>query len=248
MLSGDQGCLHPSLRHQPDLHDGVLRKVQGCAVACSVVWSYVELCHDIHKVKAGCLCVVKNLFTFLNPGLQHNFERMCQYSYQWLWPLLLLHGNLPIPWFLNFLASFCHLDCLLILLLLLIILCSLWCYSLIKVIVINWCCRSKWKIPPFFSRTQSWWGQWPTWRPARERQRQSWLQKREPSASIRWEPATAMLNRYRLSLIWFNLIDQVLTGLISIYLDLQAGRLQYTCKYTADDLKKTLAQVLAAIR
>ena len=61
MLSGDQGCLHPSLRHQPDLHDGVLRKVQGFAVACSMVWSYVELCHDIHKVKAGCLCVFKKL-------------------------------------------------------------------------------------------------------------------------------------------------------------------------------------------
>jgi len=54
MLSGDQGCLHPSLRHQPDLHDGVLRKVQ---------------------------------------GLQHNFERMCQYSHQWLRSLLLLHGR-----------------------------------------------------------------------------------------------------------------------------------------------------------
>ena len=25
---------------------------------------------------------------------------------------------------------------------------------------------------------------------------------------------------------------------------IQAGRLQYTCKYTEDDLKKTLAQVL----
>ena len=145
----------------------------------------------------------------MNPGLQHNFERMCQYSYQWLWSLLLLHGNLPIPWFLNFLASSCHLDFLLILLLLLIILCSLYCY---------------WKIPPFFSRTQSWWGQWPTWRPARERQRQSWLQKREPSASLRWEPATAMLNRYRLSLIWFNLIDQILTGFYNINISRLAGR------------------------
>ena len=83
-------------------------------------------------------------------------------------------------------------------------------------------------------RTQSWSGQWPIWSLAKEKTRQNWLQKHEPSVSPRWGPATAMLSRYRLSLIE-NFPD--------FTIPMQAGRLQYTCKYTADDLKKTLGQV-----
>ena len=93
-----------------------------------------------------------------------------------------------------------------------------------------------WHLLPF--RSPNWWGRWQIWGPARGKTRRSWRPSRGPSASTRWELAMAMLRRYyqllriRTIISWWSASP------------FQAGRLQYTCKYTTDDLKKTLAQVL----